>query len=108
MGDAFDQDSGVFTSPYSGVFLFTVQVSHEEEKGSRVKLVVNDEEVLSVVGFDDTFVTTTSGTTVQRLDVGDRVWVKQDVYINDNVEYKDGLNYGWNQFSGVLLYKLVE
>ena len=105
VGDAFHQETGIFKSPYSGVYLFSVQISTAGNKWGRVKLVVEGTEVLSVTNYNGaTSYSTTSGSTVQRLEIGDRVWVEQDRFDGD--EYRDGLYYGWNQYSGVLLYKM--
>ena len=106
VGDAFHQETGIFTSPYSGVYLFSVQTSTYHNKWSRVKLIVEGTEVLSVSNYNGaTSYTTTSGSSVQRLEIGDRVWVEQDR--TDGDQYTDGPTHGWNQFSGVLLYKII-
>ena len=42
--------------------------------------------------------TTTSGTTVQRLEKGAEVWVQQDADYGRGYYY-DGTSYAWNHFS---------
>ena len=102
VGSAFDEDTGIFTAPVDGYYLFTVQISTNKNQWGNVKIIVNGIQVISVAKFNNAQrCTTTSGTTIQQLAAGNQVWVEQ---INHSDTYCDGNTWGWNQFSGVLLH----
>ena len=102
VGGAFGEDTGIFTAPVGGYYLFTVQISTNKNQWGDVKIIVNGEQVISVAKFNNAYgCTTTSGTTIQRLAAGNKVWVEQ---INHSDTYCDSSTWGWNQFSGVLLH----
>lgn len=103
IGEAYDPDTGIFTAPCDGTYLFSVQICTADDKWGRIKIVVDGNQVQSVTNYNDAnSYTTTSGTTVQRLKEGGQVWVIQDYQTG---YYSDGTRYGWNQFSGVLIHQ---
>ena len=104
LGDAFNQDTGIFKAPVNGTYLFSAQISTPKNKWGAVEIAVNGDVVQTISKYNDANPhTTTSGTTVQRLETGGEVWVQQDTAYGSG-NYFDGPTYGWNQFSGVLLH----
>lgn len=102
-GDAFNQDTGTFTAPVNGTYLFSAQISTPTQKWGAVQIVVNGAAVQSIVQYMHAGSgSSTSGTTVQRLKKGDEIWVQQDPsWTSYYYDYED---YSWNYFSGVLLH----
>ena len=103
IGDAFNQDTGIFTAPMNGTYLFSAQICTASNKWGAAEIVVNGEAVQSILMYNSAASTTTSGTTVQRLEKGGEVWVRQDPEWGAGYYY-DYSSYGWNQFSGTFLH----
>ena len=102
-GRAYDEVTGVFTAPYDGTYLFSVQVCANTAKYGNFNLVVDDRnnEILVVWGYEVSTITSTSGTVVHRLTKGQEVWVINN-YSSSQLYEQD--HYCSNQFSGVLIH----
>ena len=105
-GNAFDIRTGIFTSPFNGTFLFSVQICTSFRETGSVKVVTDD---LTFVGISNynyiSGVTSTSGSAVHKLREGQKVWVENeyDSASSSNLVDSDHERACWNQFTGALL-----
>ena len=102
-GRAYDEVTGVFTAPYNGTYLFSVQVCSYQAQHGNFILVVDDRnnEILVVWGYEASTYTSTSGTVVHRLAKGQEVMV-MNYYSQTKLHEVD--HWCSNQFSGVLIH----
>ena len=104
-GRAYDEVTGVFTSPYDGTYLFSVKVCAKNSDFGNFNLVVDDKnnDILVVTDYEkDSSRTSSSGTVIHRLAKGQEVWVMN--YYRSPQLY-EGDHLCSNQFSGVLIHK---
>ena len=105
-GGAFDVQTGVFISPVNATFMFSVQVCSSFRQHASFKLVADDVTLLSISNYNyASGLTSTSGTVVHRLRVGERIWVQNeyDAGASSNLEDSNTERACWNQFTGVLI-----
>ena len=105
LGKAYNSDTGVFTAPYGGIYLFTAQLCINSIRYISLGLVVdgvyNDKARYQD---NDEYASCYKLTTTLLLRSGNKVWVKviQHTSTGKTLYHSDS-NY-WTSFSGVLIH----
>ena len=104
IGGAMDLESGVFTAPTKGIYLFTFTTNSccTENNASWIRLRLNEEEIATSYVPDDRYSMPLSVTI--RLEKGDEV----DVYLYLGSLLDDDGIYHFTHFSGILLDEDIE
>lgn len=103
-GSAYDNLTGVFTCPESGVYHFSVTIMSLRDDEVETELVVNGNQVMLNYAAGSLKHNQGTNSVVVRLDIGDKVWVR----VNQNpVINTDGVIsiYGqsWSTFTGFMI-----
>jgi hypothetical protein len=96
IGNAFDSSTGIFTAPRSGIYLFSVVVSSQDNDLLIVKIMQNYYQIGLAMAGDESHATG-SFTVVSYLSVGDRIWVETSSYGEDKIYIRSH----YTQFVGV-------
>ena len=104
VGNAYDTETGIFTSPINGTFLFSVQLCAHNQKTVQFQVVVDNSEnvILAIRHYDYHDHVSTSNTVPQYLTEGQRVWVQASYGSTSRLLYES--TDCWNQFSGCLVH----
>ncbi|KAI2644997.1 Complement C1q-like protein 4 [Labeo rohita] len=105
VGNAYNPNTGIFTAPLKGVYVFQISVYGEGHPSypSSVYLIKNGQRVVMVHGQQASYAVTASKGVVLILEVGDVVFVR--LWAGSRLQ--DNKNYH-NTFSGYLLFPLGE
>ncbi|XP_033741446.1 uncharacterized protein LOC117328158 [Pecten maximus] len=103
-GSVYDNLTGVFTCPESGVYHFSVTIMVFFNEQVETELVVNGNQVMVNYAAGNQRYNQGTNSVLVRLDFGDRVWVR--IYNNPSI-HTDGAirihGYGWSTFTGFLI-----
>ncbi|XP_069107912.1 heavy metal-binding protein HIP-like [Argopecten irradians] len=103
-GSAYDNLTGVFTCPESGVYHFSVTIMTFFNGEVETELVVNGNQVMLNYAGGNLRYNQGTNSVLVRLDVGDRVWVR---ILNNPTINKDGAinihGQSWSTFAGFLI-----
>ena len=95
-GNSFDPKTGMFTAPYSGVYVFDTTIGITTGT-TDVQIVKNGVGLLRVYGHADATWETSSGSVTTHLNAEDHVYVKHSLYNAGLV------GHGLTTFSGYML-----
>ncbi|KAH9492054.1 Complement C1q-like protein 3 [Bulinus truncatus] len=100
IGDGYDLNTGIFTSPTAGIYVFYVNILTQQTKRVLLRLYQNNEYKLSLYERDSTYFGSTAMSIVLELKQQDTVYLKS---------LKDSYMYGaeddiYTTFTGFLLY----
>ena len=96
-GNGFDQNTGIFRAPVSGLYLFSASMLNHSGLELRCALVHNGNTVAKIFAGDGTTYSTGSKSILLNLSPNDDVWV-MITHESDNV-FGDS----WSSFMGVLI-----
>ncbi|XP_045209459.2 complement C1q tumor necrosis factor-related protein 7-like [Mercenaria mercenaria] len=105
-GSAYNENTGVFTVPVDGVYLFSYFVAEINNDQIVLRLVVNGQNKVDAVaeGLQDRHNDQGGNVVILKLTAGDRVLI--EAYDTSNVHIDGGASYWYTSFSGALLYGL--
>ncbi|KAK7506690.1 hypothetical protein BaRGS_00002165 [Batillaria attramentaria] len=98
-GGAYDKDTGFFTAPISGLYLFSLHLTHTPPGSIHAKIMKNGVEIAEVeASGDDKYHDRSSSSVVVHLAKADKVWVKR--YDGGSTQVQGG----WRTaFTGILV-----
>ena len=99
IGTAYDSQTGVFTTPTDGTYLFTARLCTNDKDVINYAIVVDGSDVTHGVHFGNTH-DCASFNVMAILKAGNEVWVT--CFFPGNKIAAD--EYRWNTFAGVVLY----
>ena len=97
---AYDNSSGKFTVNQNGVYLFTARFCLGSGHYLGVNIVADGERFGGFDAGDDMFSTCSSGTAIEKLKEGTKVWMEVD---NGATCVNDEAPSGFNYFAGLLI-----
>ncbi|RUS82326.1 hypothetical protein EGW08_009916 [Elysia chlorotica] len=101
IGDGFNNETGRFTAPVDGTYVFSVTVAAQARRRAAVELSLNGRMVMTVWAESLPFWGTSSGTAILNMRSGDQVWL----VLLQRAAFLYG--YMYSTFSGHCLYQGV-
>ncbi|WAR22730.1 hypothetical protein MAR_036399 [Mya arenaria] len=97
-GQGYDPNTGIFTCPFSGLYMFTLQHCVDREKYSHVGIVKDNTMLVAGVAYGTTWWPCSSMQAFVSLSKGEKVWSKANW---ESYLHHDAAR--WTSLSGVLL-----
>ena len=108
IGGAYNSDTGIFTVPVNGTYMFNVQVCANIAAWGQFQLVVDESaNIILAIRYYEANVgdTSSSDSVAVYLTKGQQVWV-QSSYNAGSTNVLDAYDsYCWNHFSGALVHQ---
>ncbi|KAK3800489.1 hypothetical protein RRG08_051770 [Elysia crispata] len=101
LGGGFSEDTGRFTAPADGTYVFSLTIAAQGRRRAAVELSLNGRMVITVWAESLPYWATSSGTAILNLRTGDKVWL----VLLQRAAYLYG--YMYSTFSGYCLYQGV-
>ncbi|GFO30350.1 complement c1q tumor necrosis factor-related protein 6 [Plakobranchus ocellatus] len=98
VGDALSQESGRFTAPHDGTYVFSVTIAAQGKQRAAVELSLNGRMVATIWAESIPFWASASNTAILNLQKGDQVWL----ILLSRASFLHG--YMYSTFSGHCLY----
>ncbi|XP_060591446.1 complement C1q tumor necrosis factor-related protein 7-like [Ruditapes philippinarum] len=97
-GEGYDNSTGEFTAPYTGLYFFSVQFCYE---GNAIYEIYQERTRLTSSLKLDSDTSCSSVSTIAMVNKAEQVWVQTHLESINSINE----HYGWNTFSGSLLNK---
>lgn len=107
IGNAYDSNTGIFTAPVNGTFMFSIKACKNYQQWTYFRLVVDtqDNVILTISDYQgNAYDTTSSASVATYLTAGQKIWVQSFHNSGSTQTLREQENYCWNQFTGVLLH----
>ncbi|BFZ06313.1 hypothetical protein BsWGS_09352 [Bradybaena similaris] len=99
VGNAFNPDTGRFTAPFNGTFLFSLTIAAQGRQRAAVELVLNRKMIATIWAESIPYWASASNTAILNMEAGDQVWL----VLLSRAPYLHG--YMYTTFSGHCLYR---
>lgn len=105
-GGSYDNQTGVFTAPYDGVYLLSYFIAEYNTGQIVTRLMLDGTNIADSVAesIQDRHNDQGGNLVILKLQMGQRVWL--ETFDTDNVHIDASAAYLYNTFSGFLLYGL--
>ncbi|KAH3809766.1 hypothetical protein DPMN_138145 [Dreissena polymorpha] len=102
-GQGYASDTGKFTAPDSGIYMFAVQYCTEANQWGCLEIVKNGTTLQNSVNQADSNYACSSMQAFATVAVGGQVWVRGNGF-GGNCNLYEYKTYVWSSFSGVLIH----
>lgn len=104
-GNAYSTDSGKFTAPVKGLYIFSVFVCTARDMYLHFAIKQGSTDLIKGTQHENTNMDCSSATVAASLDVGEKVWVQSTSASSSQKEFHQD-SYRKNVFSGVLVHAM--
>ena len=104
IGGAYNPQTGIFTCPVNGVYMFFVNLRIVSHKTAEGELVRNGIPLMRIYDSGDSYDAAGTNMAVIHVNAGDRVWFKLHGRYTDGSGIAGIIDGPWTSFSAVLLF----
>ena len=104
VGNAYDSNTGIFTCPISGLYLFSMTILSNPNRIVETELVLDGRSIMRVYSASDgSAYNSGTNTVIQSLKQGDKIWAR--IVNSSSQDHNNIIVYGskWSTLSGFLI-----